>query len=242
MKQAGIRHFSDFLTKLGVQKGSVEIEARQVRALPATIRGHARTAQHRHGGIARLKNLDGPQSWQGAQCMLLTRVREIIVAAPHGRALRFPMPSRSIESSAEFVFPIRRGKPILITSRPPACDGTSRYIRCGHHVAGARYAQHGRVHDHGVCRPSLHRDLMALRASFAGVSLREAGSVQSCHSEEWIELEYAAKMRFGRIVIRQELEKLGPLAQRLEQRTHNPLVVGSNPTGPTNQPPIVSGR
>ncbi len=23
----------------------------------------------------------------------------------------------------------------------------------------------------------------------------------------------------------------GPLAQRLEQRTHNPLVVGSNPTG-----------
>jgi hypothetical protein len=25
----------------------------------------------------------------------------------------------------------------------------------------------------------------------------------------------------------------GPLAQRLEQRTHNPLVVGSNPTGPT---------
>lgn len=25
----------------------------------------------------------------------------------------------------------------------------------------------------------------------------------------------------------------GLLAQRLEQRTHNPLVVGSNPTGPT---------
>ena len=29
---------------------------------------------------------------------------------------------------------------------------------------------------------------------------------------------------------------LGPLAQRLEQGTHNPLVVGSNPTGPTNCP------
>src|SRR5215469_6449219 len=29
-------------------------------------------------------------------------------------------------------------------------------------------------------------------------------------------------------------EKFGPLAQRLVQRTHNPLVVGSNPTGPTN--------
>ena len=26
----------------------------------------------------------------------------------------------------------------------------------------------------------------------------------------------------------------GLLAQRLEQRTHNPLVVGSNPTGPTS--------
>src|SRR5712664_3062890 len=28
----------------------------------------------------------------------------------------------------------------------------------------------------------------------------------------------------------------GPVAQRLEQRTHNPLVVGSNPTGPTTSP------
>jgi hypothetical protein len=26
---------------------------------------------------------------------------------------------------------------------------------------------------------------------------------------------------------------VGPLAQRLEQRTHNPLVEGSNPSGPT---------
>ncbi len=26
---------------------------------------------------------------------------------------------------------------------------------------------------------------------------------------------------------------IGPLAQRLEQRTHNPLVAGSNPAGPT---------
>jgi hypothetical protein len=30
--------------------------------------------------------------------------------------------------------------------------------------------------------------------------------------------------------------KAGPLAQRLEQGTHNPLVGGSNPSGPTNQP------
>lgn len=28
-------------------------------------------------------------------------------------------------------------------------------------------------------------------------------------------------------------QKNGAVAQRLEQRTHNPLVVGSNPTGPT---------
>ena len=27
---------------------------------------------------------------------------------------------------------------------------------------------------------------------------------------------------------------MGPVAQRLEQRTHNPLVLGSNPSGPTN--------
>ena len=29
------------------------------------------------------------------------------------------------------------------------------------------------------------------------------------------------------------MESVGPLAQRLEQRTHNPLVEGSNPSGPT---------
>ena len=27
---------------------------------------------------------------------------------------------------------------------------------------------------------------------------------------------------------------IGPVAQRLEQWTHNPLVAGSNPAGPTN--------
>ena len=30
------------------------------------------------------------------------------------------------------------------------------------------------------------------------------------------------------------VNKTGPLAQRLEQGTHNPLVVGSNPTGPNS--------
>jgi hypothetical protein len=29
------------------------------------------------------------------------------------------------------------------------------------------------------------------------------------------------------------LPRVGPVAQRLEQRTHNPLVLGSNPSGPT---------
>jgi hypothetical protein len=29
------------------------------------------------------------------------------------------------------------------------------------------------------------------------------------------------------------LVHVGPVAQRLEQRTHNPLVLGSNPSGPT---------
>jgi hypothetical protein len=31
------------------------------------------------------------------------------------------------------------------------------------------------------------------------------------------------------------LSMRGPVAQRLEQRTHNPLVLGSNPSGPTNE-------
>jgi hypothetical protein len=30
-------------------------------------------------------------------------------------------------------------------------------------------------------------------------------------------------------------KKVGPVAQRLEQWTHNPLVQGSNPCGPTNE-------
>ena len=33
-------------------------------------------------------------------------------------------------------------------------------------------------------------------------------------------------------LIRATMISFGPLAQRLVQRTHNPLVVGSNPTGP----------
>jgi hypothetical protein len=35
---------------------------------------------------------------------------------------------------------------------------------------------------------------------------------------------------------------VGPLAQRLEQRTHNPLVEGSNPSGPTNSSTTQSRR
>src|SRR6266853_4107607 len=34
----------------------------------------------------------------------------------------------------------------------------------------------------------------------------------------------------------------GPVAQRLEQGTHNPLVVGSNPTGPTRRRPAEAVR
>ena len=33
----------------------------------------------------------------------------------------------------------------------------------------------------------------------------------------------------------------GPVAQRLEQRTHNPLVGGSNPSGPTRTDSVSSG-
>ena len=37
----------------------------------------------------------------------------------------------------------------------------------------------------------------------------------------------------GPVRIRMTSPDPGPLAQRLEQRTHNPLVPGSNPGGPT---------
>lgn len=37
----------------------------------------------------------------------------------------------------------------------------------------------------------------------------------------------------GRIFQAVAVKQLGPLAQRSEQRTHNPLVEGSNPSGPT---------
>ncbi len=35
--------------------------------------------------------------------------------------------------------------------------------------------------------------------------------------------------------VEQYLSTNGPVAQRLEQGTHNPLVLGSNPSGPTNK-------
>ena len=42
--------------------------------------------------------------------------------------------------------------------------------------------------------------------------------------------------RLETTILQQNLQKssvAGPVAQRLEQWTHNPLVVGSNPTGPS---------
>ncbi len=41
---------------------------------------------------------------------------------------------------------------------------------------------------------------------------------------------FEAKWYFSKCFV---VNNLGPVAQRLEQGTHNPLVVGSNPTGPT---------
>jgi hypothetical protein len=38
------------------------------------------------------------------------------------------------------------------------------------------------------------------------------------------------------------IQRKGPIAQRLEQGTHNPLVVGSNPTGPRPRSPNAASR
>jgi hypothetical protein len=39
----------------------------------------------------------------------------------------------------------------------------------------------------------------------------------------------------GKPLVVCETQLVGPVAQRLEQQTHNLLVVGSNPTGPTSK-------
>ena len=38
----------------------------------------------------------------------------------------------------------------------------------------------------------------------------------------------------GNHVLYDKQSRQGPIAQRLEQQTHNLLVLGSNPSGPTN--------
>ena len=45
-----------------------------------------------------------------------------------------------------------------------------------------------------------------------------------------------AQRRAERAVSKPLILKVGPVAQRLEQGTHNPLVGGSNPSGPTKTP------
>ena len=46
-------------------------------------------------------------------------------------------------------------------------------------------------------------------------------------------IDAARQPRFGRFRPQRSTDSLGPVAQRLEQGTHNPLVGGSNPSGPT---------
>ena len=54
-------------------------------------------------------------------------------------------------------------------------------------------------------------------------------SIDSAHKTQLI---IAIKVEISYITFAQ-----GPVAQRLEQRTHNPLVEGSNPSGPKNGKP-----
>jgi hypothetical protein len=48
-------------------------------------------------------------------------------------------------------------------------------------------------------------------------------------------LELRRTSERGTCYFERGMNRLGPLAQRSEQRTHNPLVEGSNPSGPTTQ-------
>ena len=56
---------------------------------------------------------------------------------------------------------------------------------------------------------------------------------QACGKESYVALPI---VRFDSGIMSRDRmrEHRGPIAQRLEQRTHNPLVQGSNPCGPTN--------
>src|SRR5262245_59539162 len=52
-----------------------------------------------------------------------------------------------------------------------------------------------------------------------------SGCQNGCH---WYHSHPARRVNYTRI-----FREIGPVAQRLEQGTHNPLVGGSNPSGPT---------
>src|SRR5216683_2897846 len=72
-----------------------------------------------------------------------------------------------------------------------------------------------------------------------GVSSETPGRARRVHQfrtncEEFIEIH--ARRRCAPIPFHVGyFHSAGPVAQRLEQRTHNPLVLGSNPSGPTNE-------
>src|SRR5205807_822329 len=80
--------------------------------------------------------------------------------------------------------------------------------------------------------PSLGIKYNLRRGTTAGPEILEGRHRLPCHTRKplGIELEEAANCASVELP---PYPQIGPLAQRLEQRTHNPLVVGSNPTGPT---------
>ena len=66
------------------------------------------------------------------------------------------------------------------------------------------------------------------RVTVDGDVPNESSQAQSAH-------EFGEGLRFAGFVQPVERTRSGPLAQRSEQRTHNPLVEGSNPSGPTDR-------
>ena len=54
-------------------------------------------------------------------------------------------------------------------------------------------------------------------------------------TRSFLKLGYLLPVEISYSIIQRQISEIGPLAQSVEQRTFNPWVVGSIPTGPTSK-------
>ena len=76
--------------------------------------------------------------------------------------------------------------------------------------------------------------LLAQRPGLVGAGVRRAGDASLADRTLWLWAEFPAVMNYF-------CSPSAPIAQRLEQGTHNPLVAGSNPAGRTKPSSVMVG-